>query len=103
MPSSTTSPPPIPGLKLPELPEPDLGFPLRHSQRARETVAEALKATYVQGAATGYSVGQTVGYAAGHTLGFAEGAVIASITTGVSFGLLVIVACALARALKGVR
>jgi hypothetical protein len=103
MPSSTTSPPPIPGLKVPELPEPDLGFPLRHSQRARETVAEALKATYIQGAATGYSIGQTVGQVAGHGVGFIEGAVIGSVGTGVSFGLLVIVVFALARAMKGVR
>jgi hypothetical protein len=98
-----SSPSPVPGLSLPELPKPVLPGPLRYSRKANETVGEALKGTYVLGATDGYSVGQTVGYAAGHTVGFVEGAVVASAATGVSFAVLVLVACVLAKALKGNR
>jgi hypothetical protein len=78
--SARPSPPsssPIPGIKIPDLPAPDLGPLLRHSRGANASVGEALKGAYIAGAADGFSIGQTVGYAAGTALGTVKGVVIA--------------------------
>jgi hypothetical protein len=84
---------PIPGFKVPDPPDVDLGFPLRHSAKAKQSIGEAIKGAYVSGGLQGYSIGQTVGYAGGHVAGVVEGSAI----TAVIFGSIFFCSCILMR------
>jgi hypothetical protein len=84
---------PIPGFRVPELPEVDLGFPLNRSAKVKAGVGEALKGSYIAGGVQGYSIGQTVGYAGGHVVGIVEGSAL----TSVIFGTIFFCSCVLMR------
>ena len=83
----------IPGFRVPEPPEVDLGLAGRLSPKLRAGVGETIKGAYIAGGVQGYSIGQTVGYAGGHVAGVIEGSAI----TAVVFGIIFFCSCVLMR------
>jgi hypothetical protein len=83
----------IPGFKVPDPPDLNLGFAGRVSPKLRQEAGEAYKGAYLAGGAQGFSIGQTVGYAEGHVAGWIE----AAASTSIIFGLIFFCSCVLMR------